>query len=200
MAAIGGGLILVGVLTLLVGIGGYVDTRKVDRRYRTGYKNNEPDARDFGRATKRVLYGIGICIVGAAANSLAESKSDSSLPVSAQSAAAPVQSTDSTVASPESTILPTDTVTSTPTNQTSRKDTASSAGQPRIKDTVLSADQSHAKNAAAPMVEASPGSGERVYSDNEIAQMEDEKQYHGDDPIVRSRLGLPSRETGKLTP
>lgn len=41
---------------------------------------------------------------------------------------------------------------------------------------------------------------ERIYSDSEITAMEDSKQYHGDDSIVRRRLGLPSRETGKLIP
>jgi hypothetical protein len=70
MAAIGSGIILVGVLAAVVGVGGFVDTRKVDRRFKTGYRNNEPDNRNFGRAAKRVLYGIGICIVGAAVNNL----------------------------------------------------------------------------------------------------------------------------------
>jgi len=40
----------------------------------------------------------------------------------------------------------------------------------------------------------------RIYSDEEITQMENARQYHGDDPIVRQRLGLPSRETGRLIP
>ena len=70
MANFGVGLVLLGILTALVGIGGFFDTRKVDRRFKTGYKNNEPDNRDFGRSAKRVLYGIGICIVGAAVTSL----------------------------------------------------------------------------------------------------------------------------------
>ncbi|MEI5999818.1 hypothetical protein H3V53_22200 [Paraburkholderia bengalensis] len=70
MANFGVGLVLLGILTALVGIGGFFDTRKVDRRFKTGYKNNEPDNRDFGRSGKRVLYGIGICIVGAAVMSL----------------------------------------------------------------------------------------------------------------------------------
>jgi len=39
---------------------------------------------------------------------------------------------------------------------------------------------------------------DRTYSDDEIAVLEDQKRYHGDDPIVRSRLGIPSRETHKL--
>lgn len=39
---------------------------------------------------------------------------------------------------------------------------------------------------------------ERVYTDEEIAALEDQKRYHGNDPIVRSRLGIPSRETRKL--
>jgi len=38
----------------------------------------------------------------------------------------------------------------------------------------------------------------RVFSDDEISQMEDEKQYHGTDPIVRARLGLPSRDTKRI--
>ncbi|WP_155626138.1 hypothetical protein [Burkholderia vietnamiensis] len=70
MASIGGGLVLVGILTALVGIGGFFDMRKVDRRFKTGYKNNESDNRDFGRSAKRVLYGVGICIVGAAVTTL----------------------------------------------------------------------------------------------------------------------------------
>ncbi|ABR91827.1 Uncharacterized conserved protein [Janthinobacterium sp. Marseille] len=41
---------------------------------------------------------------------------------------------------------------------------------------------------------------EKIYSEDEISQMEIAKQYQGDDPIVRRRLGLPSRETGKLIP
>lgn len=40
---------------------------------------------------------------------------------------------------------------------------------------------------------------ERVFTDAEIDQMENEKRYHGDDPIVRARLGLPSRETKRLS-
>lgn len=39
---------------------------------------------------------------------------------------------------------------------------------------------------------------ERVYTDEEIAALEDQKQYRGNDPIVRLRLGIPSRETRKL--
>ncbi|MGB8423155.1 hypothetical protein [Paraburkholderia sp.] len=66
MDNIGVVLVLVGVVTGLVGIAGFFDTRKVDRRFKTGYKNNEPDTRNFGRAGKRMLYGIGICIVGMA--------------------------------------------------------------------------------------------------------------------------------------
>ena len=38
----------------------------------------------------------------------------------------------------------------------------------------------------------------KIYSDEEITSMENEKQYHGDDPVVRARLGLPSRETKQL--
>lgn len=66
MGEIGVVILLVGIVTVLIGIAGFVDTRKVDRRYKTGYKNNEPDSRSFGRAGKRLLYGIGISIVGCA--------------------------------------------------------------------------------------------------------------------------------------
>lgn len=41
---------------------------------------------------------------------------------------------------------------------------------------------------------------EKIYSEDEINEMEIAKQYQGDDPIVRRRLQLPSRETGKLIP
>ncbi|UEP20257.1 lysozyme inhibitor LprI family protein [Burkholderia ambifaria] len=82
---------VVGVLTAFVGMGGFVDTRKVDRRYKTGYKNNEPDTRDFGRAGKVLLYGIGICIIGAAVNSVFDSNERVSptATVESQSAVAP---------------------------------------------------------------------------------------------------------------
>ncbi|MFD1559617.1 hypothetical protein ACFSHT_28915 [Paraburkholderia silviterrae] len=88
MAALGSGLMVVGVLTALVGIGGFVDTRKVDRRFKTGYKNNETDNRNFGRAGKILLYGIGICIVGGAINSFFDTNSGSAAPTIAQSQAA----------------------------------------------------------------------------------------------------------------
>ncbi|AXL53772.1 hypothetical protein DSC91_007384 [Paraburkholderia caffeinilytica] len=79
MSNFGVGLFLVGVLTGLIGVGGFFDTRKVDRRFKTGYKNNEPDNRNFGRAGKRILYGIGVCIVASAIISLS-SPSERTLP------------------------------------------------------------------------------------------------------------------------
>ncbi|WP_230975324.1 lysozyme inhibitor LprI family protein [Burkholderia multivorans] len=72
MAALGVGLILVGAVVAMAGIGGFIDTRKVDRRFKTGYKNNEPDTRDFGRAGRLLLYGVGTCVIGAAINSFTE--------------------------------------------------------------------------------------------------------------------------------
>jgi len=39
---------------------------------------------------------------------------------------------------------------------------------------------------------------DRIYSEEEIDKLEEDKQYHGNDPIVRYRLGLPSRETKRL--
>jgi hypothetical protein len=57
----------------------------------------------------------------------------------------------------------------------------------------------------SPTEQVAPGTGpseedalQRTFSDEEIDRMEDEKQYRGDDPIVRARLGLPSGETKKL--
>lgn len=82
MANLGVGLFLLGILTALVGIGGFFDTRKVDRRFKTGYKNNEPDNRDFGRSAKRVLYGIGICVVGAAVTSMSSPAAQNTSPTS----------------------------------------------------------------------------------------------------------------------
>lgn len=34
----------------------------------------------------------------------------------------------------------------------------------------------------------------KTWADNEIKIMEDKVQYHGDDPIIRRRLGLPDKE------
>ncbi|WP_322008027.1 lysozyme inhibitor LprI family protein [Paraburkholderia tropica] len=77
MAALGIGLIIVGAFIALAGIGGFIDTRKVDRRFKTGYKNNEPDTRNFARAGKFLLYGVGVCVIGAAMSSLTGSKDES---------------------------------------------------------------------------------------------------------------------------
>lgn len=48
-------------------------------------------------------------------------------------------------------------------------------------------------------VSSQPASGsnlvEKIYSDEEISRMEDEKQYHGSDPLIRKRLGLPLRDS-----
>ncbi|ACA96175.1 MULTISPECIES: lysozyme inhibitor LprI family protein [Burkholderia cepacia complex] len=68
MAMLGNSLIGIGVLASLIGVGGFIDTRKVDRRFKTGYKNNEPDLRNFGRSCKILLSGIGLFLVGLAAN------------------------------------------------------------------------------------------------------------------------------------
>ncbi|WP_230939780.1 lysozyme inhibitor LprI family protein [Burkholderia territorii] len=68
MAMLGKSLIGIGVLASLIGIGGFIDTRKVDRRFKTGYKNNEPDLRNFGLSCKILLSGIGLFLVGLTAN------------------------------------------------------------------------------------------------------------------------------------
>ena len=39
---------------------------------------------------------------------------------------------------------------------------------------------------------------DRIYTPEEIDQLEEQKQYKGDDPIVRKRLDLPDRTTGRL--
>jgi hypothetical protein len=98
MDNIGIGLFLLGILVGLAGIGGFVDTRKVDRRFKTGYKNNEPDTRNFGRAGKRVLYGIGICIVGSAVVHLASPSQPS----------APATAVDSATSEPATTVAASD--------------------------------------------------------------------------------------------
>lgn len=52
--------------------------------------------------------------------------------------------------------------------------------------------------ASTPPTQISPA--DKTYTPEEISEMENEKQYHGDDEIVRKRLGLPSRNTGKMYP
>lgn len=74
------------------------------------------------------------------------------------------------------------------------------ADEPHIGTSVAA---SEAVSAAAPAPREAPSSTqadpfERIYSDEEIAALENQKQYQGNDPIVRSRLGIPSRETRKL--
>lgn len=68
MTIMGNGLVGMGVLVSLIGIGGFIDTRKVDRRFKTGYKNNEPDSRNFSRSGKILLCGIGLFLFGVMAN------------------------------------------------------------------------------------------------------------------------------------
>ncbi|VWB27688.1 PF07007 family protein [Burkholderia metallica] len=73
MALIGNSLVGIGLLASLIGIGGFVDTRKVDRRFKTGYKNNEPDSRNFARSGKVLLCGIGLFLFGLVVNSMSDS-------------------------------------------------------------------------------------------------------------------------------
>ncbi|MET3623892.1 lysozyme inhibitor LprI family protein [Burkholderia ambifaria] len=73
MAIIGNGLVGMGVLASLIGIGGFIDSRKVDRRFKTGYKNNEPDARNFVRSGKILLCGIGLFSFGLLINRISDS-------------------------------------------------------------------------------------------------------------------------------
>ncbi|WP_080425343.1 lysozyme inhibitor LprI family protein [Burkholderia ubonensis] len=74
MTMLGNSLIGIGALASLVGINGFIDTRKVDRRFRTGYKNNEPDSRNFGRSSKILLCGVGLCLVGLTINRILDSE------------------------------------------------------------------------------------------------------------------------------
>ncbi len=49
-----------------------------------------------------------------------------------------------------------------------------------------------------PPVYEQRSSEERIYTQDEIRKMEEASKYFGDDPIIRKRLGLPSRKTGKI--
>jgi len=81
---------IVGVVAILAGWGGFVDTRSVDRRFRTGYKHNAIDTRNKPRAQKRLLFGIALCFVAAGLGSL-HTASQSTAP-EMQIAAAPASS------------------------------------------------------------------------------------------------------------
>ncbi|NHV28763.1 lysozyme inhibitor LprI family protein [Burkholderia sp. D-99] len=72
MAIVGNSLVGIGVLASLIGIGGFIDTRKVDRRFKTGYKNNEPDSRNFVRSGKILLCGIGLFLFGLMVNRISD--------------------------------------------------------------------------------------------------------------------------------
>lgn len=62
---------------------------------------------------------------------------------------------------------------------------------PALENTkpVQSVDEATPKRLSVPI--ESPAA--RTYSSEEISQMEDRVNYHGDDPVVRARLGLPPR-------
>ncbi|VVE50975.1 Lipoprotein LprI [Pandoraea communis] len=107
-------LIVIGVLTFFVGASGFADTRKVDRRYKTGYKNNAPDSRNFPRARRRVLWGVGIVIVGLAVNSVsrthdvapqAESTPTTNVPVQAGSSAIASRITETSTQQADTTLI-----------------------------------------------------------------------------------------------
>jgi hypothetical protein len=66
MNSIGLVVVIFGTLIVLLGLAGFVDTRTVDRRFKTGYRNNEADTRNFGHSIKRAVYGVGVIVVGAA--------------------------------------------------------------------------------------------------------------------------------------
>lgn len=83
MNSFGHWLMLFGVLTIVLGLSGFIDVRKVDRRFKTGYKNNEPDRRNLRGAAKRVLYGIGMCLVSAVINNLTSRPEDKTTPTAA---------------------------------------------------------------------------------------------------------------------
>ncbi|WP_242558150.1 MULTISPECIES: lysozyme inhibitor LprI family protein [Pandoraea] len=104
-------LIAIGVLTFFVGVSGFADTRKVDRRYKTGYKNNAPDSRNFPRARRRVLWGVGIVIVGFAVNSVSGTHNVAPQAESTPTINVPVQAGSSPIASPntEASTQPADT-------------------------------------------------------------------------------------------
>ena len=68
------------------------------------------------------------------------------------------------------------------------------AAKPAAETPAASVATAEASSTESPKQDAA----KRVYTEDEIARMEDERQYHGDDPIVRARLGLPSKETKML--
>jgi len=68
------------------------------------------------------------------------------------------------------------------------------AAKPAAKTPAASGATAEASSTESPKLDAA----KRVYTEEEIARMEDERQYHEDDPIVRARLGLPSKETKML--
>ncbi|RQS06156.1 DUF1311 domain-containing protein [Burkholderia sp. Bp9002] len=74
MTTLGNSLIGIGALASLIGINGFIDKRKVDRRFKTGYKNNEPDSRNFGRSCKILLCGIGACLFGLTINHIVDTE------------------------------------------------------------------------------------------------------------------------------
>ncbi|MCS6498335.1 hypothetical protein NX905_29590, partial [Burkholderia thailandensis] len=74
MTMLGNSLIGIGALASLIGMNGFIDTRKVDRRFKTGYKNNEPDTRNFGRSCKILFSGIGACLFGLTINHIWDSE------------------------------------------------------------------------------------------------------------------------------
>jgi hypothetical protein len=99
-----------GAGAFLVGVGGFVDGRKRDRRFKTGYKNNAADTRTFGQAAKRVMWGIGICIVALALTGLT-STNERQQPDATADAPVPASSTTDTSASAGSDSAPSGLVT-----------------------------------------------------------------------------------------
>jgi hypothetical protein len=89
MINLGGGFIVAGILTAAMGLSGFIDKQKVERRSKAGHENDESDHRHFGRSEKCVLFGIGLCIVGAIVISVTMPSERRSSPASAGDVSSP---------------------------------------------------------------------------------------------------------------
>lgn len=54
---------VIGILVIFTGFAAGTDSRKSDRRFKSGYKNNEEDSSDIGLAFKLICTGILVCVL-----------------------------------------------------------------------------------------------------------------------------------------
>lgn len=173
---------VIGVVLLFTGFNAMNDGRVKDRRFKTGFRNNAEDTSDLGLGLKLICASVLIFVIAFNARDIlprphSGSKTETS-----------------------SSIKPTVVETHAPSVEPLSPATVTAAPKPSGQKQTSGADTSHPETASEEPRNKLIDVKDKVFTDEEIDKLEEEKHYHGNDPIVRARLGLPSRTTKRIEP